>query len=382
MCCRQDRWPDRCWPGRKKPHPGAGDEPFEADESGPPERFQKIIHVLRNRTGHDFSAYKTATISRRVERRMSLHQIKTLQNYLGYLQENPHEADLLFSELLIGVTGFFRDPEAFKALAKKALPELLKAKPDGSVVRVWVPGCSTGEEAYTLAMMLQDAIERLQRRIVLQVFATDLDSRAIDFARNGLYPDGIASDLPREQLARHFTRDGRSYRVKKTVRELVVFAQQNVIKDPPFTKLDLVSCRNLLIYLKADVQKRLLGLFHYALKPRGLLFLGPSENLGDLSRQFSVIDKKGRIFIRKETLPVGQSRPSNFRRDPRRPPCRPRRRRCRPGPARSRGGRPYLKNCWPAVLSPRASLSTRRATSATFTGAREIIWNRPPASRA
>ena len=261
-----------------------------------PERLQKIVFLLRSRMGHDFSSYKSTTISRRVERRMQIHRIKNAEQYAHYVRENPHEADVLFKELLIGVTSFFRDPEAFASLSRKALPELLAAKPEGSVLRVWVAGCSTGEEAYTIAMALQNSVERLKKRITIQVFATDLDSQAIAVARAGVYPAGIAADMPREELARHFVKEGKQYRLKKSIRELVVFAPQNVIKDPPFTKLDMISCRNLLIYLNADVQKRLLALFHYALKPQGLLFLGPSESIGDFSRHFAVVDKKWRIF--------------------------------------------------------------------------------------
>ena len=266
-----------------------------------PERLQKIIFLLRNRTGHDFSAYKPATIGRRVERRMGLHQFKNTGQYLKYLEESPAEQDLLFQELLIGVTSFFRDPEAFQALSRKVLPRLLKSKPDGSIFRVWVPGCSTGEEAYTLAMVMQDCLERINKPLSLQIFATDLDGHAIDAARTGLYPEGISVDVPKEQLSRHFVKEEKSYRLKKNIRELVVFAPQNVVKDPPFTKLDFISCRNLLIYLKGEIQKRLLSLFHYALKPQGILFLGPSESLGEFGNYFGAVDKKWRIFSRKET---------------------------------------------------------------------------------
>jgi two-component system CheB/CheR fusion protein len=286
---------------RKTPLPGMeAPQPVDHDLPG---RLQRVVFLLRNRTGHDFSPYKATTISRRVERRMHLHQIKSIPRYLLYLQDNPHEADLLFKELLIGVTSFFRDPDAFLALTRKVLPDLLRSKPEGSVVRVWVAGCSTGEEAYTLAMVLRDCAERIKKRVTIQVFATDLDAQAIDAARAGLYPAGIAKDVPREQLARYFVKEDRHYRLKKSIRELVVFAKQNVIRDPPFTKLDLLACRNLLIYLNSDVQKRLLALFHYALKPDGLLLLGPSESISEFSRHFAVVDKKWRIFARKKTVP-------------------------------------------------------------------------------
>ena len=287
-----------------------GTFPLSWEPAGPgdavlPERLQKITHLLRSRTGHDFSAYKSSTIGRRVERRMSLHQLKNAEEYLQLLQESPHEVDLLFKELLIGVTSFFRDADAFKALAKKALLERLKALPAGSTFRAWVPACSTGEEAYTLAIVLQDCVEQLKQHVNLQIFATDLDAQSIDAARTGLYPGGIAADVPRDQLSRYFVREEKSYRLKKAIRELVVFAPQNLIKDPPFTKLDLLSCRNLLIYLNADMQHRLLSLFHYALKPQGVLLLGPSESIGDLNHYFTVVDKKWRIFSRQVMTPAG-----------------------------------------------------------------------------
>jgi two-component system CheB/CheR fusion protein len=258
----------------------------------------KTIVLLRNRTGHDFSAYKPTTIRRRIERRMNLHQVKAPQEYLRVLHENPHELDLLFKELLIGVTSFFRDQGAFEALAKTALTEMLKARPDNAALRVWVPACSTGEEAYSLAILLRECAERTKKHFTFQVFGTDLDSHAIDVARAGVYPDGIAGDLSRERLARFFTKEDSHYRLKKELRELVIFAPQNVCKDPPFTKLDIVSCRNLLIYLNGAMQQRLLSRFHYALKPDGLLFLGPSENIGELRDHFAVLDKKAKIFQR------------------------------------------------------------------------------------
>ena len=225
-----------------------------AADAALPEPMPKIIVLLRNRTGHDFSSYKPNTIRRRIERRMNLHQLKGPEQYLRILQDNPHELDLLFKELLIGVTSFFRDPGAFEALGK-ALKKMLAARPDGAVVRVWVPGCATGEEAYSLAILLREGVERTKKRVTVQMFGTDLDSEAIDAARTGVYPDGIAVDVSRERLARFFTKEDSHYRLKKEIREMVVFAPQNVCKDPPFTKLDLISCRNLLIYLNAAAQR-------------------------------------------------------------------------------------------------------------------------------
>lgn len=264
-----------------------------------PEPMQKILILLRSRTGHDFSVYKPSTVRRRIERRMNVHQLDGPQQYLEFLQDNSHEFDLLFKELLIGVTNFFRDPEAFDFLEKTALPELLKARREPPAVRVWVPGCSTGEEAYSLAIVVKECLERLQLRLTVQIFATDLDPEAIEVARAGRYPDGIAVDVSRERLARFFVKEDGTYRVRKEIRELAVFAPQNLIKDPPFTKLDLISCRNLLIYLKADTQKQLFGLFHYALTSGGLLFLGPSESITEPAEHFEVRNKRWKLFARR-----------------------------------------------------------------------------------
>lgn len=275
------------------------------DSSGVmPEPMQKIFVLLRSRTGHDFSSYKSTTIRRRIERRMNLQQIKAPAEYIRFLQENPHEIDILFKELLISVTSFFRDPEAFESLASSALQDLLKARTDNYTFRIWVPGCASGEEAYSLAILMREVMEATKKHLDVQIFGTDLDNEAIDAARNGKYPDGIAVDVSAQRLERYFVREDGSYRVRKDIREMVIFAVQNVIKDPPFTKLDMISCRNVLIYLNADLQKRLLPVFHYALKPDGLLFLGPSESIGNATDLFDVINKKWKIFRRKETSPA------------------------------------------------------------------------------
>jgi two-component system CheB/CheR fusion protein len=249
-----------------------------------PEPMLKIIVLLRNRTGHDFSNYKPTTLRRRIERRMNLHRIKETQQYLNVLQDNPGELDLLFKELLISVTNFFRDPEVFDGLGKTVLRELLENRSDQAPVRVWVPGCATGEEAYSLAILLRETAEQMNRHITFQIFGTDLDGQAIDVARTAVYPHGVAVDVSSERLARFFTKEDSHYRVRKEIREMVVFAPQNVCKDPPFTKLDFISCRNLLIYLNPLLQQRLLGLFHYSLKPDGLLLLGPSSSGSCFSR--------------------------------------------------------------------------------------------------
>ena len=260
--------------------------------------LRKIFILLRDRTGNDFSLYKENTIHRRIERRMNVHQIENLKSYLRFVLANPHELDALFQELLIGVTSFFRDPHAFEVLEQKVLPALVKGKPEGATLRLWVAGCSTGEEAYSLAILLREYLTQQKLRLTVQIFASDLDSRAIEAARTGLYPIGIAGDLTPERLQRFFTKEESSYRVKKEIRDLVVFATHNVLTDAPFTKLDLLSCRNLLIYLEAKAQQKLLPLFHYALKPNGILFLGSSETISWFEGLFTVIDRKWKLFRR------------------------------------------------------------------------------------
>jgi two-component system CheB/CheR fusion protein len=266
--------------------------------------LKKIFVLLRAQTGHDFSQYKPSTIYRRIERRMAVHQVETIDNYVKYLQQTPLEVQSLFGDLLIGVTNFFRDPEAFKALEDEVIPKLFADKPAGSTIRVWSTGCSTGEEAYSIAILLQERMEVLKARYVVQVFATDIDSRAIATARAGLYPASIVADISPERLARFFTAeaDGSAYRVHKRIRDLLVFSEQDLIKDPPFSKLDMLSCRNLLIYLGAELQKKLVPMFHYALKPGGHLFLGTSEGVGEFVDLFGVLDRKSKLYQRKVDL--------------------------------------------------------------------------------
>lgn len=260
------------------------------------------IHaLLRTRTGHDFSQYKPSTMTRRIERRILRQQIGTLEEYLQLLQHTPSELDALFSELLIGVTRFFRDGEAFKALEAHVIEALLAPRGADDAVRVWCAGCSTGEEAYSVAMLLAEHAQAAGSAIALQVFATDIDRRAIAFARAGLYPPAIAGDLSAERLARHFTLEpgGAGYRIHKRIRDCVMFSEQDVIVDPPFSRLDLLVCRNVLIYLDEQLQKRLIPLFHYALKPGGVLFLGSAEGIGDFGNLFSVLDRKANLYRRE-----------------------------------------------------------------------------------
>jgi two-component system CheB/CheR fusion protein len=267
-----------------------------------PDALQKILIILRTRTDHDFSLYNKTTICRRIERRMNVHQIDKISEYVRYLQESEGEVDTLFKELLINVTNFFRDPEAFDTLKEQVLPKLLKEKPDDYNLRVWVPGCSSGEEAYSIAILLQECMNSLKRRFNVQVFATDIDGDAIGAARAGLYPASISADVSQERLKRYFTKEDTQFRIRKSIREMVVFAIQNITKDPSFTKLDLLCCRNLLIYLSSELQRRLLPLFHYSLKPEGILFLGSSETIGQATDLFAPLDRKWKIYNRKPSM--------------------------------------------------------------------------------
>lgn len=257
--------------------------------------LKKIFVLLRAHTGHDFSQYKQNTIGRRVERRMAVHQFEQIEQYLRYLRETPGEIEALFRDLLIGVTSFFRDKEVFEALQQQ-LGAVLAAKPADSPLRVWTSGCSTGEEAYSLAILLREHMDALKKTFKVQVFATDIDTRAIDTARAGVYPASIATDVSPERLARFFSAEEGGYRIHKSIRDLLVFSEHDVIKDPPFSKLDLVSCRNLLIYMGPDLQRKLIPLFHYALNPGGLLLLGSSETVGDFAELFSPVDRKAKLY--------------------------------------------------------------------------------------
>jgi len=265
------------------------------------EIMKKLFVLLRSHTGHDFSQYKANTINRRVARRMAVHQIAGLTEYVRYLQHTPAELDHLFDDLLIGVTSFFRDKAAFAALEAIAIPALFRGKPAGSTIRVWSAGCATGEEAYSIAILLRERMETLKQSYKLQVFATDVDSKAIGQARTGCYPESIADDISPERLSRFFIQESDGgYRVNKVLRDMLVFSEQDLIKDPPFSKLDMISCRNLLIYMGPELQQKIIPLFHYALKPRGILFLGTSETIGDHLELFSTMDRQGKLYQRKE----------------------------------------------------------------------------------
>jgi two-component system, chemotaxis family, CheB/CheR fusion protein len=280
--------------------------------------LEKVIIILRMHTGHDFSQYKKNTMYRRIERRMSIHQIEKMPSYVRYLQENQTEADILFRELLIGVTNFFRNPEIWDVMILKAIPALCQSLPDDYVLRAWVPGCSTGEEAYTLAIAFREAIEKskINKNLNLHIFATDIDSNAIEKARKGQYHSNIMADVSPERLSRFFKKEEDQYHINIEIRDMVVFAPHSVIRDPPFSKIDIISCRNLLIYLESDLQKKLLYLFHTSLNKKGLLLLGNSENQGANNDLFLPIDAKLRIYQRSDLAKIGRMAdfPSSFSR--------------------------------------------------------------------
>jgi two-component system CheB/CheR fusion protein len=256
----------------------------------------KILNLIRTRTGNDFSKYKQSTTRRRIERRMAVHRIERIGDYLQYLHKNSTEIEALFKDLLIGVTNFFRDPHAFELLAEKAIAKIIKDKASDLPVRVWVPACATGEEAYSIAILLAEEMAKQNKHLSVQIFGTDIDPDAIHFAREGAYPENIVADVPKERLSRYFTREGKIFRISKQIREMIVFSVQNVIKDPPFSRLDLLSCRNLLIYLEPELQRKLLPLFHYTLNDSGFLFLGPSETASAFTDLFNTVDSKWKLF--------------------------------------------------------------------------------------
>ncbi|MEA2117533.1 CheR family methyltransferase [Halovibrio sp. HP20-50] len=261
-----------------------------------PSLLRKILNQVRLRNGHDFSAYKASTLNRRLERRMDLRQILDPQAYLEYLQTHPEEVDLLVGEFLISVTNFFRDPQSWSALGELLPTMLQKAASSGEEFRAWVAGCATGEEAYTLAILIQECIADWKQPPAVRIFATDVDQAAIERARVGRYPASIRQDLSESLLQRYFSAESDTVRIGRVVRDMVVFAEHNVLQDPPFTNLDLITCRNLLIYLERDRQDRLLALFRYTLRHQGLLFLGPSESLDHQSEAFAVVNKESRIY--------------------------------------------------------------------------------------
>ena len=263
-----------------------------------PDHFQAILALLRARTKYDFSSYKSGTISRRIERRMSLKHLHRIPDYVKHLQDHPAEVQDLFKDLLISVTSFFREPRAWESLKREVIPRLVEARAGEGLIRVWVPGCATGEEAYSLAMLILEQVHAVKKPLTVQVFASDLDAAALEFARAGVYPESIAADVSPERLRRFFVKADHSYEVSKEVRDVVVFALQNLIGDPPFSKLDLISCRNLMIYLAPEIHGRVISLFHFALRPDGYLCLGNAESIGSHTDLFEPVSKKWRIYRR------------------------------------------------------------------------------------
>ncbi len=273
-----------------------GGQPIQANSA---DQFARIYELLHEHQGHDFSKYKQNTFARRVQRRMQVLQLADVGAYVERLEGDGNELNHLFRDLLIGVTRFFRDPAAFEALARDVIPALVEDKIAGERIRVWVPGCGSGEEAYSIGILLLEELQKRQHPLEAQIFATDINESALTSARSGLYPAAALADVPRERIERFFVRENGLYRVAKSLRAMCMFALQSVVADPPFSRLDLISCRNLLIYLGPELQARLLPMFHYALREDGFLFLGSAETVGRHSRLFSPVDRKYRIFRRR-----------------------------------------------------------------------------------
>ncbi|ABM61164.1 MCP methyltransferase, CheR-type [Halorhodospira halophila SL1] len=278
-----------------------------AGVDAPSASLKRVLTLLRQRTGHDFSLYKLNTLHRRIERRMVVHGVDSPTRYAALLEAHPQELDFLFRELLIGMTSFFRDPEVWQRLVATVLSDLLARQPAEQTLRAWIIGCSTGEEAYSLAMALSEAMDQAEPLQIpsVQIFATDLSAEAIDTARRGAYPPSICGSVSAARLRRFFTAHEHSYRIHPSIRSMVLFAQHDVVLDPPFTQLDLILCRNLLIYFQPTLQRRLLPLLHYSLKPDGVLVLGLSETIGRLHRLFAPIDARLRLYRRQPSSPGG-----------------------------------------------------------------------------
>ena len=281
-------------------------KPTLLDEEQARSHFEKVMVILRSKTGHDFLLYKKTTVYRRIERRINKLQLDDIADYVRFLRENPQEVETLFSEMLIGVTNFFRDPDAWEQLKAVALPALLAERASKGALRAWVPGCSTGEEAYSLAILFKEVLDSLKphqlaKKFTLQIFATDLDQNSLKKAREGVYPASITADVSSERLKRFFVKTGNGYQVAKAIREMVIFAKQDIIMDPPFTRLDILSCRNLLIYMTPNLHNKLLPLLHYSLNTGGILFLGSSETIGKFNDLFKPLKSKMRLYQRLET---------------------------------------------------------------------------------
>jgi two-component system CheB/CheR fusion protein len=281
--------------------------------------YQKILHMLLDRTGCNFSEYKLNTINRRIERRMAVQKLDTLKDYVNYLEHSPAEIDLLYKDILISVTSFFRDREAFKAL-EKVIPKIIENKKDKKSIRIWVPGCANGEEAYSIAILVAKILGNRLNSFNVQIFGTDLDDDAILRARKGIYPEATVVGVDKAILDRYFTKNDNTFQVIKSIREMVVFARQDVTKDPPFSRLDLISCRNVLIYFNIELQKKVLSIFHYVLNQNGHMFLGTSESICQLDDLFTSVNKRWKIFKRRGKLGIppiefGEHRPLKYQND-------------------------------------------------------------------
>lgn len=263
--------------------------PFKLDIS-------HILLLLRNATGHDFSQYKKPLLRKRIERCMSTQSINGSDTYAKYLSAHPAEMQLLLSELLINVTSFFRDPEAFQIIKNEILPLLFKNKGEGDFFHIWIAGCASGEEAYSIAILFREYMDLTQNEIKVFIYATDIDERSIAAARAGVYGATIKENISQERLMRYFVKDGDTYCAKRSIRDMVVFAVQNIINAPPLTQLDLLCCRNVMIYLEPELQNRLIPIFHRALKPGGFLFLSPAESIGNHTARFSVFNRKHKLY--------------------------------------------------------------------------------------
>jgi two-component system, chemotaxis family, CheB/CheR fusion protein len=283
-------------------------EPAVATDAGDETALTQIYRMLQQETGVDFRLYRQTTIRRRIARRMLVHKIDTFERYRRYLEEHRPELPSLYNEVLISVTRFFRDVEAFEALQEALRSRLARPRGADQSLRVWVPGCATGEEAYSLAMVLIEALDKAGAKIPLQVFGTDVSDTAIARARAGIYPSNIEPDVPPERLRRFFSKTDGQYQVKISLRELCIFARHNLVKDPPFSGVDVISCRNVLIYINGAMQRRVMATFHYALRDTGILVLGASETVGPLTELFTLVDKRNKLYAKKPTatrFPLG-----------------------------------------------------------------------------
>src|SRR5581483_8078177 len=278
---------------------GNSSEPFNWPAAPGDGNLRKIFQLLRTRTGLDFSYYKRNTIRRRLARRLALNKIKGLEAYLKHLRQHPAELDQLHQDLLIGVTSFFRNPSVFEQLKQKIFPRLVKNLSGADCLRIWVAGCSTGQEAYSMAMAYSEFAQKTNTRLPLQIFASDVNSSVLDFARAGRYGSAEVENLSTARRQRFFTVEEGQFRVIKAIRDLVIFAEHNVLLDPPFTRVDLISCRNMMIYFESALQQKIVPAFHFALKPNGILLLGASESIGQFQNLFGTVEQKHRIYVKK-----------------------------------------------------------------------------------